>query len=121
MVLGTDLPSSTKLHPCSQVRPGPMEPIRTSLPTSAAWSQGSELASNTSSCLGTERHLQTTVDMGLEPKDSQRQEHSGEWNQGARNCDARRVCPPNPAAEFTHSKDDLVKPAQRCQLGASAH
>lgn len=95
-----------------------MGPIRTSLPTSAALSQGSELASNAKGCLGTGRHPQTRANMGQE-------EHSEEWNHGARSCDARHVCPPlqppSPAAEFTHSKDNLVKPAQCYQLGASAH
>lgn len=125
MVLGADLPSSTKSYPRSQVRSGPMESIRISLPTSAALSQGSELASNANGYLGTERHLQTISDMDLEPKDSHREEHSEEWNQGARNCNARHVCSPltplSPAAEFTHSKDNLVKPARCCQLGGSAH
>lgn len=119
MALGTEIPSSTKSYPCSQVRPGPTTPIRTSLPTSAALFQGSELASNANGCLGTGRHLQTTADMGLKPKDSHREEHSEEWNQGARSCNAWHVCSPLPplslAAEFTHSKDNLVKPAQCCQ------
>lgn len=70
--LGTDFPSLTKLPPCSQVRPGCTGPAGAALPTSAALSQGSELASNASGCPGTERHLRTRADRDLDPEDYRR-------------------------------------------------
>lgn len=74
---------------------GETGPNRVALPTSAAWSQGSELASNAAGCPCTERHLQTRAEMGLDPEDYGREEQQ-EWNQGARGCNAVFVLPCQP-------------------------